>query len=222
MEKEDIEYFDSWANSFKKCSPAKVMHALLYGIWICANHDPEDIYLSYPRLLTRIGHPDNAKEFGSCPFEFALDDTEDNEDGKVINKHRDIEYFGITWALDKYEMRKAITQRGLEMAKEYKITEDDIKSLVIKYGFSTGYRCETDQKMYHDFITNHVADPKFWWGQPEHQYFQISQREFSVIRAAFCPNLYHSYNWCDNLDKAGITAEQIKFYEDLTGDIVKL
>jgi len=221
MKREDIKFFNSWAKSFMNCSPAKVMQGLLYGIWIASNKDPEDIHLTYPRLLTHVGHPDVAKEFGSCPFEFSLDNEHElDENGKRIDKHRDINYYGVTWALDKYEMRKGITKRGLELAKELGITEEYIKSLVKKYGFNEGYYCEKDKEMYQEFLEERKNDNRVWYRHGNFEAPNIRPENFSEIRAAFCPNFKHFYNWCDNLDKAGITTEQIKFYEEVTGEKV--
>ena len=78
MKREDIQYFNSWAKSFRNCSVAQVMQAVIDGIWICSNKDPEDIYLVYPKLIVRsIGSSASVdKQFGLCPFEFSIEDGE--------------------------------------------------------------------------------------------------------------------------------------------------
>jgi len=140
MKREDIKYFNSWAKCFRKASPAQVMQAIIDGIWIASNEDPEDIYLVFPKLIVKayreIAKVD--KQFGMCPFEFSIEDSETYRWEKAGEKHarkgRDINAFGDSWALDKYEMRKNVTRMGLELAKKYKITKEEIIALHKKYG----------------------------------------------------------------------------------------
>ena len=151
MKREDINYFNSWAKCFRKASPAQVMQAIIDGIWISSNKDPEDIYLVFPKLIVRsyreIAEVD--KKFGLCPFEFSIEDGETYRWEKAGDKHahkgRDINMFGTNWHLDKYEMRKAVTRTGLELAEHYKITKDEIVALHKKYGWD-------DDAMYKELI----------------------------------------------------------------------
>ena len=206
MKREDIQYFNSWAKSFGKCSPAKVMQAMLDGIWIASNKDPEDIYLVYPKLIVRSigGNADIDKQFGMCPFEFSIEDGEtyrwEKEDEKD-NKHscqrrcksRDIKSFGVSWCLDRYEMRKAVARNGLEAAKNYKITEDEIVALHKKHGWD-------DDAMYQELIANR---PDLWSTVGESRYCKLHELSFKSIRAAFCPHFDTLYNWMDYPEKAG-------------------
>lgn len=208
MKREDIQYFNSWSESFKNCSPAKVMQALTEGIWIASNEDPEDIYKVYPKLIVRSigGNAKVDKQFGLCPFEFSIEDSETYDWGKEDkdkplherrHKHRDINGFGLTWHLDKYEMRKAITKRGLENAKYYKITKEEIMALHEKYGWD-------DNAMYNELILNR-SDLWSWTIFTEGKKFcNLHESTFKIIRAAFCPHLNTFYNWMDYPEKAGI------------------
>jgi hypothetical protein len=201
MKREDIQYFNSWAKSFRNCSPAKVMQAVLNGIWIASNKDPEDIYLVYPKLIVRsIGSSAEVdKQFGLCPFEFAIEDSETYRWEKAGDKHphkgRDINAFGVSWHLDRYEMRKAVTKNGLEAAKEYKITKDEIVALHKKHGWD-------DEAMYQELIANR---PDLWttYGSKGEKYCNLHELAFKDIRAAFCPHFDTIYNWMDYPEKAG-------------------
>ena len=208
MKREDIQYFNSWAKSFRNCSVAQVMQAVLEGIWIASNKDPEDIYLVYPRLIVRsIGSSASVdKQFGLCPFEFAIEDGETyrwEEEDKKNNipsykrrhKGRDINSFGVSWHLDRYEMRKAITKRGLEDAKAYKITKEEIVALHKKYGWD-------DDAMYQELIANR---PDLWssFSEGGQKFCNLHELAFKDIRAAFCPHFDTLYNWMDYPEKAG-------------------
>ena len=209
MKREDIQYFNSWAKSFRNCSVAQVMQAVIDGIWICSNKDPEDIYLVYPKLIVRsIGSSASVdKQFGLCPFEFSIEDgetyrweKEDEKNNKPSyqrrHKGRDINAFGVSWHLDRYEMRKAITKRGLEAAKEHKITKEEIIELHKKHGWD-------DDAMYQELIANR---PDLWdtYGKNgENKYCNLHELDFKTIRAAFCPHFDTIYNWMDYPEKAG-------------------
>ena len=201
MKREDIQYFNSWAKSFRNCSPAQVMQAVLEGIWIASNKDPEDIYLVYPKLIVRsIGSSAEVdKHFGMCPFEFSIEDSETYRWEKAGDKHphkgRDINAFGVSWHLDRYEMRKAVTKNGLEAAKEYKITKDEIVALHKKHGWN-------DEAMYQELIANR---PDLWttYGSKGEKYCNLHELAFKDIRAALCPHFDTIYNWMDYPEKAG-------------------
>ena len=206
MKREDINYFNSWAKSFKNCSPAMVMKAVIEGIWIASNKDPEDIYLVYPKLIVRsIGSSANVdKQFGMCPFEFSIEDGEsyrwEKEDEKNNvpsyqrrHKGRDINSFGVSWHLDRYEMRKAVTRNGLEAAKSYKITKEEIEALHKKHGWD-------DDAMYQELIANR---PDLWTAYNGGKYCNLHELSFKDIRAAFCPHFDTMYNWMDYPEKAG-------------------
>lgn len=201
MKREDINYFNSWAKCFRKASPAQVMQAIIDGIWISSNKDPEDIYLVFPKLIVRsyreIAEVD--KKFGLCPFEFSIEDGETYRWEKAGDKHahkgRDINMFGTNWHLDKYEMRKAVTKTGLELAKHYKITKDEIVALHKKYGWD-------DDAMYKELIENR---PDLWSSLHEggQKFCNLHDLAFKDIRAAFCPHFDTIYNWMDYPEKAG-------------------
>ena len=206
MKREDIQYLNSWSKSFRKCSPAMVMKAVIEGIWISSNKDPEDIYLVYPRLIVRSrgGSAEVDKQFGLCPFEFAIEDGEtyrwEKEDKdkpyhQQRHKGRDINSFGVSWCLDRYEMRKAITKRGLEDAKAYNITKDEIVALHKKHGWD-------DDAMYQELIENR---PDLWDTLPsgKNRWCNLHELAFKDIRAAFCPHFDTGYNWMDYPEKAG-------------------
>lgn len=193
MKREDIKYINSWAKSFRNCSPVKVMQAIIEGIWIASNNDPEDIYKVYPELIIR-SFDEGAqidKEFGICPFEFAI------EDGETYRKSRDINSFGVSWHLDKYEMRKAITRNGLEAAKQYKITRDEIIALHNKYGWD-------DDAMYKELI-NTRQDLWSSLSDGSKKFCDLNELAFKDIRAAFCPHFDTRYNWMDYPEKAGFS-----------------
>ena len=201
MKREDIAYFNSWEKCFKPASPAIVMRALTEGIWINSNKDPEDIYHVMPKLIV---HPydcyvENEKRFGMCPFEFSIEDGEtyrwEKEEGKSRKKGRMIKDFGVSWALDRYEMRKAVTKNGLELAKEYKITKEEIIALHKKHGWD-------DEAMYQELIANR---PDLWDTLPsgENKWCNLLDLAFKDIRAAFCPHFDTLYNWMDYPEKAG-------------------
>ena len=204
MKREDINYFNSWAKSFRNCSVAQVMQAVLEGIWIASNKDPEDIYLVYPKLIVRsIGGSANVdKQFGLCPFEFSIEDGEtyrwEKEDKDKPSYHRrhkgrDINSFGISWCLDRYEMRKAVTKNGLETAKVYKITKEEIEALHKKHGWD-------DDAMYQELIENRQD---LWTAYNGGKYCNLHELAFKDIRAAFCPHFDTMYNWMDYPEKAG-------------------
>lgn len=206
MKREDINYINSWAKSFRNCSPAKVMQAIIDGIWIASNKDPEDIYKVYPKLIVRSvgGSAQVNKEFGLCPFEFSIEDgetyeweKEDKDKPSYGHRHkgRDINGFGSSWHLDKYEMRKAITKNGLELAKRYKITKEEIVALHKKYGWD-------DDAMYKELIENRTD----LWGslhEGGQKFCDLHDLAFKDIRAAFCPHFDTAYNWMDYPEKAG-------------------
>ena len=208
MKREDIKYFNSWAKSFRKCSPAQVMQAILEGIWIASNKDPEDIYLVYPKLIVRSlgGSAEVDKQFGLCPFEFSIEDSEtyrwekeDKEANKPSyqcrRKGRDINAFGDSWALDRYEMRKNVTRVGLELAERYNITKEEIVALHKKHGWD-------DDAMYQELIANR---PDLWSSFHEggKKFCNLHDLAFKDIRAAFCPHFDTGYNWMDYPEKAG-------------------
>ena len=208
MKREDIQYFNSWAKSFSNCSPAQVMQAVLNGIWINSNKDPEDIYLVFPKLIVRSygSSAEVDKQFGLCPFEFAIEDgetyrweKEDKEAGKPSykcrHKGRDINAFGVSWCLDRYEMRKAVTRSGLELAERYKITKEEIVALHKKHGWD-------DDAMYQELIANR---PDLWSTLPsgKNKWCDLHELAFKDIRAAFCPHFNTMYNWMDYPEKAG-------------------
>ena len=205
MKREDIQYFNSWAKSFRNCSPAQVMQAILNGIWISSNKDPEDIYLVFPKLIVRSrgSSAEVDKQFGMCPFEFALDDIEtweedgfDHKKGDYIRKGRFINSFGESWTLDKYEMRKAITKRGLKFAKETKITKEEVEALHNKYGWD-------DEAAYKELMINR-PDLMIKSEYSDQVYPAIDAHIYKYIRAAFCPHCDTCYNWMDDPEKAGI------------------
>lgn len=184
------------------------MQAVLEGIWIASNKDPEDIYLVYPRLIVRpIGSSASVdKQFGLCPFEFSIEDgetyrweEEDKKNNVPSYKHRhkgrDINSFGVSWCLDRYEMRKAITKRGLEAAKEYKITKEEIVALHKKHGWD-------DDAMYQELINTRQD---LWSSLHEggQKFCDLHELTFKNIRAALCPHFDTLYNWMDCPEKAG-------------------
>ena len=208
MKREDIQYFNSWAKSFRKCSPAQVMKGLLEGIWINSNKDPEDIYLIFPKLITNSrGTSEIDKQFGLCPFEFALDDTEtweedgfDHKKGDYIKKGRFINSFGDSWWLDRYEARKAVTRIGLKKAKENKITKEEVIALHEKYGWD-------DEAAYKELMANR-PDLMIKSKYSDYIYPAIDDDEYKYIRAAFIPHCDTLYNWMDHPEKAGIEYHQ--------------
>lgn len=215
MKREDIAYFNSWAKSFRNCSPAQVMQAILNGIWISSNKDPEDIYLVFPKLIVRdLGSSAEVdRQFGMCPFEFSIEDGEtyrwEKEDAEKPyherrHKGRDINMFGINWALDRYEMRKAVTRVGLELAKDYKITKEEIVALHKKHGWD-------DDAMYQELI---ASRPDLWSSFHEggEKFCNLHELAFKDIRAAFCPHFDTMYNWMDYPEKAGFP--EIPNYKD--------
>ena len=202
MKKSDIKYFNSWEGSFKNCSPAQVMRALLEGIWISSNEDPEDIYLVYPKLVVRaVGSTvNNYKQFGMCPFEFSFEDHETyrwerwEEGGECSLKGRRISDFGYSWTLDPYEMRKAITKRGLEISNIYKITKEEIEALHKKYLWD-------DKAAYQDLMANRPdLNLKTQLG---YAYNAIDEHDYRCVRAAFVPHCDPRYKWMDYPEKAG-------------------
>jgi len=199
MKREDIQYFNSWNKSFKKCSMATIMKGLLNGIWVNSNEDPEDIYLVYPKLITHTGDPEVMKQFGQCPFEFYFEDSEtyrwEKEGQKYAHKGRMMFTYGDAWALDKYEMRKAITKTGLYFAKKYKITKKEIEALHKKYGWD-------DESAYNELMSNR-PDLKIKSKYSDSVYDAIDARDYRYIRAAFCPHFDTGYNWMDYPEKAG-------------------
>ena len=93
-------------------------------------------------------------------------------------------------------MRKAITKRGLEAAKEHKITKEEIIELHKKHGWD-------DDAMYQELIANR---PDLWdtYGKNgENKYCNLHELDFKTIRAAFCPHFDTLYNWMDYPEKAG-------------------
>ncbi len=201
MRREDIRYFNSWAKSFRNCSPAKVMEGVINGIWIASNRDPEDIIKVYPKLITRPScSTELDKQYGLCPFEFAFEDGESLEwhekDPRMSSyKRRDINAFGHTWHLDKYELRKAITKDGLRYAKEFKITKKEIMALHKKHGWD-------DDAMYKELTENR---PDLWntYENGKSKYCLLGDLTFRDIRAALCPHFDTIYNWMDYPEKAG-------------------
>lgn len=206
MKRKDIQYFNSWAESFRNCSPAQVMQAVLDGIWIASNKDPEDIYLVYPKLIVRsIGSSANVdRQFGMCPFEFSIEDGETYRWGKEDKdkpyhqqryKGRDVNSLGVSWCLDRYEMRKAVTKNGLELAKEYKITKEEIIDLHTKHGWD-------DEAMYQELINTRQD---LWSSLHDggQKFCILHELAFKDIRAAFCPHFNTAYSWMDYPEKAG-------------------
>lgn len=201
MKREDIRYFNSWAKSFRKATPAIIMKGLLEGIWVNSNKDPEDIYLVFPRLIVKSidGCAEVDKQFGVCPFEFSFEDSETyrwEKEGKHHYKGRMMSGFGESWTLDKYEMRKAVTRVGLRLAKENKITKEEVEALHKKYGWD-------DAAAYKELMANR-PDLKIKSNHSDYIYDAISDREYSYIRAAFIPHCNTLYNWMDAPEKAGI------------------
>ena len=198
MKREDIQYFNSWSKSFKKCSMATIMKGLLNGIWISSNKDPEDIYRIFPKLITTEtgGSAEVCKQFGTIPFEFSFDDSEFDENDKLIwkRKGRLMSGYKSSWALDRYEMRKAVTKTGLWYANKYKITKEEVKALHKKYGWD-------DESAYKELMTNRsdlmITTPTGY------VYEAIDANDYKYIRAAFCPHFDTGYNWMDYPEKAG-------------------
>ena len=159
MKREDIAYFNSWEKCFKPASPAIVMQAILNGIWISSNKDPEDIYKVYPKLIqTSVGSAAYVdRQFSLCPFEFSFEDSETYEWKKVGNKPnykgRLIKHYGRTWSLDCYEMRRIVSETGRRCAKKYKIRKEDILGLVSKNGFD-------DAKSYAEYMETRPDLPR--------------------------------------------------------------
>jgi len=199
MKREDIQYFNSWAKSFKKATPAIIMRGLLEGIWVNSNKDPEDIYLVFPKLITEVGSPEVMKHFGQCPFEFSFEDSEtyhwEKEGRKHCHKGRMMFSYGESWTLDKYEMRKAVTKTGLWYAKKYKITKEEVEALHKKYGWD-------DEAAYKELMTNR-PDLMLKSSYSDFKYAAIDADDYKYIRAAFCPHFDTMYNWMDYPEKAG-------------------
>lgn len=203
MKREDIKYFNSWAKCFGAASPAIVMDALVNGIWINSNKDPEDIYKVYPRLIAMEHSEWLCKKFSMCPFEFAIDDCEKwdsdgigHKKGDYIQKGRFIKDFGRSWHTDVYEMRKAVTKQGLEIAKRHNITEEDIKALFDRFGYDDAAAYNELRTQRHDLnLKREHSESDFW---------AIDLSDYKYIRAAFIPHCNTLYNWMDYPEKAGI------------------
>ena len=206
MKREDMQYLNSWTECFGKAGIAGVLNALINGIWISSNKDPEDIYKVYPKLVVAEHDELLCKEFGTCPFEFAIDDGEKWEEdspshkkGDYIQKGRLIKDFGRSWHTDVYEMRKAVTKRGLKLAKQYNITAENVKALFDRFGYDDAAAYDELRIQRPDLIDLNL--------KCEHNgsdVWAITLSDYKYIRAAFVPHLDTLYNWMDYPEKAGI------------------
>lgn len=224
MKQTDIKYVNSWEKSFKKgASMVDCVRAVIEGVWASGRDDVEDIIL-HPHVRiehnTVISSDYVAKQYGVEPIELQVEVYDyKNKKDKWINIYlKDKDKY---WSFDLFEMRKAVTKRGLEFSKKYNITEEEIRSLFDKYHYD-------DEAAYKDLMNNRLDLYQTIRGTDK-KYEIMSVFEYSTIRAAYCPCLDPYYNWCNDLDKAGITkAQQEEFaYEKMKdyinyGDISKL
>jgi len=216
MKRKDIEYVNSWSNSFKKgASMVDCVRAVIEGIWTSGREGIEDIIL-HPHVRIRHNTVINsdyvAKQYGVEPIELQVEvyDYKKQEDKWIEIYLKDKDKY---WSFDLFEMRKAITRRGLEFSKQYNITEAEVRALFDKYHYD-------DEAAYKELMKNRPDLYQTIRGCSK-KYEKISDYEYSTIRAAYCPCLDPFYNWYCDLDKAGITKEQQEefAYEKMKGYI---
>lgn len=206
MKREDINYVNSWNKSFKnKATMIECVKAVIEGIWISNARfgDVEDIILERNvRIVSNTsgnGTLEWMKDWGFDPIILQIEryDTK-TKTSKWIPLY--IKGKDNHWSFDLYALRKSITQQGLKLAKDYNISEKEIKDLFNKYHYN-------DKEAYKELMANR---PDLYQNirSIKKRYPSLHEIDYQTIRAAYCPCLDPLYNWTTDLDKAGITKKQ--------------
>ena len=204
MKRDSINYVNSWNKSFKnKASMVDCLKAVIEGVWVSGRNDVEDIILNTNvRIVKNLFHSGNGwyvKDFGLEPITLEILRYNDKtKESKWVDLYlRDKDKY---WSFDLYELRRAVTKRGLGFSKEYNITETEVRELFNKYHYD-------DKSAYEELMKNRPDLYQSFRGSYK-KYEKVLECEYSTIRAAYCPCLDPLYNWANDLDKAGITKEQ--------------